>query len=174
MGASYRWADWLAAGAPSPIRRRLLRVYGFDNANSWKARQNPARPKTQHETHIRPATPSRRRTKNHVPRVSPCSPASIDQGFVEIGHAQLSQSVKTTNVTHTYTQTSKIMAPCTHPGTSREVREPRLPRTCSRPCAFEVKKTKKKNTKSHQTLKNTPRNISTAARRPRPPRDGVQ
>ena len=102
MGASYRWADWLAAGAPSPIRRRLLRVYGFDNANSWKARQNPARPKTQHETHIRPATPSRRRTKNHVPRVSPCSPASIDQGFVEIGHAQLSQSVKTTNVTHTH------------------------------------------------------------------------
>ena len=44
------------------------------------------------------------------------------------------------------------MAPCTHPGTSREVHEARLPRTCSRPCAFEVKKTKKK-TKSHQTLK---------------------
>ena len=44
------------------------------------------------------------------------------------------------------------MAPCTHPGTSREVREARLPRTCSRPCAFEVKKTNKK-TKSHLTLK---------------------
>ena len=28
--------------------------------------------------------------------------------------------------------------------TSREVHEARLPRTCSRPCAFEVKKTKKK------------------------------
>ena len=36
--------------------------------------------------------------------------------------------------------------------TSREVHEARLPRTCSRPCAFEVKKTKK-NTKYHQTLK---------------------
>ena len=36
--------------------------------------------------------------------------------------------------------------------TCREVHEARLPRTCSRPCAFEVKKTKK-NTKSHQTLK---------------------
>ena len=44
------------------------------------------------------------------------------------------------------------MAPCTHPGTSREVHEVRLPRTCSRPCAFEAKKTKKK-TKSHQALK---------------------
>ena len=37
--------------------------------------------------------------------------------------------------------------------TSREVNEARLPRTCSRPCAFEVKKTKK-NTKSHQTSTN--------------------
>ena len=36
--------------------------------------------------------------------------------------------------------------------TSREVHEARLPRTCSRTCAFEVNKTKKKNTKSHQTL----------------------
>ena len=35
--------------------------------------------------------------------------------------------------------------------TSGEVHEARLPRTCSRPCAFEVKRTKK--TKSHQTLK---------------------
>ena len=57
------------------------------------------------------------------------------------------------------------MAPCTHPGmkrlfslkakngliTSRE-EEARLPRTCSRPCAFKAKNTKKK-TKSHQTLK---------------------
>ena len=39
----------------------------------------------------------------HVPRVSPCSPASRDLGFVEIGLAQLSQSVKTTNSTHTQT-----------------------------------------------------------------------
>ena len=42
------------------------------------------------------------RDKN-VPRVSPYSPASIDPGFVEIGLVQLSQSVKTTNVTHTHT-----------------------------------------------------------------------
>ena len=35
------------------------------------------------------------------------------------------------------------MAPCTHPVTSREVHEARLPHTCSRPCAFEVKRTKK-------------------------------
>ena len=35
----------------------------------------------------------------HVPRVRPHSPASIDPGFVEIGLVKLSQSVKTTNVT---------------------------------------------------------------------------
>ena len=33
------------------------------------------------------------------------SPASIDPGFAEIGLVQLSQSVKTTNVTHTLTDT---------------------------------------------------------------------
>ena len=51
------------------------------------------------------ATTSRRRATKHVPRVSPYSPASIDPGFVEIGLVQLSQSVKTTNVTHTLTDT---------------------------------------------------------------------
>ena len=69
------------------------------------------------------------------------------------------------------------MAPCTHPGikrlffpkgkktalvaslprpcliTSREVHEARLPRTCSTPCVFELKKNEKKKTKSHQTQK---------------------
>ena len=41
-----------------------------------------------------------------------------------------------------YTHTRKhthIMAPCTHPGTSREVHEARRPHTCSRPCVFEAK-----------------------------------
>ena len=76
--------------------------------------------KTHHEIHSSPATAitSRRRAKKHVPRVSPYSPASsIDTGFVEIGLAQLSQSVKTTNVTYRLqTETNKIMAPCTkHP-----------------------------------------------------------
>ena len=65
--------------------------------------KNPAPPKTHHEIHSNPATVtnSRRRTTQHVPRVSPYSPASIDPGFVEIGLVQLSRSVKTTNVTHT-------------------------------------------------------------------------
>ena len=58
-----------------------------------------------HEIHSRPATASnsRRHARKHVPRVSPYSPASIDPGFVEIGLVPLSQSVKTTNVTHTDT-----------------------------------------------------------------------
>ena len=38
-----------------------------------------------------------------VPRVSPYSTVSIDPGFVEIGPVQRSQSVKPTNVTHTFT-----------------------------------------------------------------------
>ena len=33
------------------------------------------------------------------------------------------------------------MAPSTNRGSSREVHEARLPRTCNRPCAFEVKET---------------------------------
>ena len=61
-----------------------------------------APPKTHHEIHSSPATASnsRQHARKRVPRVSPYSLASIDPGFVEIGHVQLSQSVKTTNVTH--------------------------------------------------------------------------
>ena len=64
--------------------------------------------KTHHESHSSPATTnaSRRHVMKHVPHVRPHSPASIDPGFVEIGLVQLSQSVKTTNVTHTLTQTN--------------------------------------------------------------------
>ena len=87
------------------------------------------------------------------------------------------------------------MAPCTHPGmkrlfslkaknglgrfapstcliTGRDVNEAKWPHTCCRPFALEEKKSKIK------TIKNPPRSkyatISTAARRPRPPRDGAR
>ena len=72
-----------------------------------KNRKNPAPPKTHHETHIKPATAtnSTQIATNRASRVSPYSPASIDPGFVEIGLVQLSHSVKTTNVTHTLTDT---------------------------------------------------------------------
>ena len=68
-------------------------------------KRNPAAPKTNHEIHSSPATAttSRRHATKHVPRVRPYSPASIDPGFVEIGLVQLSQSVRTTNVTHKQT-----------------------------------------------------------------------
>ena len=80
-------------------------VYEFENTKSWKTR-NPAAPKRHHEINNSPATAttSRRGATKHVPRVSPYLTASIDPGFVEIGLVQLSQSVKTTNVTHTYRQ----------------------------------------------------------------------
>ena len=45
----------------------------------------------------------------HVPRVKPYSLDSIDPGFVELGLVQLSQSVKTTNVTHTHRQTDRLI-----------------------------------------------------------------
>ena len=50
-------------------------------------------PKTHHDIHSSPATAttSRWRATKHIPRVSPYTPASIDPGFVEIGHVQLSQ-----------------------------------------------------------------------------------
>ena len=70
-------------------------------------------PRTHHESRSSPAnaTTSKRRAKKHVPRVSPCSPASIYTGLAEIGLAQLLQSVKTTSSmshtrTHTYRQTN--------------------------------------------------------------------
>ena len=77
-------------------------------------RSNFVLAKTQKHKEIRPTqytprihsslatmTTSRRHATKHVPRVSPCSPASIDPGLVEIGLVPLSQSVKTTNVTTT-------------------------------------------------------------------------
>ena len=61
--------------------------------------------KIHYETHNNPATAttSSRRVVKHVTRVRPHSPASTDSGFGEISPVQLSQSVKMTNVTHTYT-----------------------------------------------------------------------
>ena len=68
---------------------------------------NPAAPKTHHEILSIPATEttSRQRATKHVPRISPYLPGSIDPGCVEIGVVQLSQLVKTTNVTHTLIDT---------------------------------------------------------------------
>ena len=58
--------------------------------------------------------------------------------------------------------------------TSREINEARGPHTCSRPCVR-----RKKNRKNTHTQKKNPPHPehttkSTAARRPRPPRDGVR
>ena len=68
-------------------------------------------PKTHHEIHSSPVTTSnsRRHARKHVPSVSPYSPASMDPGFVEIGLVQLSQSVKTANVTHADRKTDMLI-----------------------------------------------------------------
>ena len=71
-----------------------------------KNTKKSAPPKTHHESHSSPATmtASKRHVMKHVPRVRPHSLASRDPGVVEIGLVQLSQSVKTTNVTHRHTE----------------------------------------------------------------------
>ena len=105
------------------------RVRSKKNIRKKKITEKSAPPKTHHEIHSSPATAcnSRRHAMEHVPRFSPYSTDHIDPGFVEIGRVQLSQSVKTTNVTHTLTdtdtqtdrQTNQIVASCTHPGMKR-------------------------------------------------------
>ena len=69
----------------------------------------PPHPNTHHEIYSNPATAttSRRLATKHVPRIIPYSLAYIDPGFVEINIVQLSQSVKTTNVTDTLTDTDR-------------------------------------------------------------------
>ena len=70
----------------------------------------PDPPKTHYEIHSSPTSAfnSRGRSRKHIPDVSSYASASMDPDFVEIGLVQLSQSVKTTNVTHTDTQTDQI------------------------------------------------------------------
>ena len=86
-------------------------LYTFRKKKTRKKKSAP--PKTHHEIHSSPATASisRRYTRKHVPRVSPYSLTFIDPVFVEIGHVQFSQSVKTTNATHRQTdrQTDRLI-----------------------------------------------------------------
>ena len=126
----------------------------------------PHRKHNREKIHSSPTTACnpRRHAMKHVPHASPYSPDSIDPEYVEIGLVQLSQSVKTTNSmsqtrTHTYRQTNKKIAPCTHPGTSREANEARWPHACSRPWVFEEKRNRiKKHGKIIRPTQNTPRN----------------
>ena len=68
------------------------------------AEKKSAPTKTHHESYSSLATASNstRHAMKYVPHVNPYSPATIDPEFVEIGLVQLSQSVKTTSVTHTH------------------------------------------------------------------------
>ena len=88
------------------------RPCAFDEKNKRKKKNHKksAPPKAHHESQSSPATAtiSRRHVMKHVPRVCPHWPASIEPEFVENGLVQLSQSVKTTNVTHTR-QTNEII-----------------------------------------------------------------
>ena len=87
-----------------------VRATGRVRSKKKKKMTEKSRPtQTHHEIHSSPATTtnSRRRATQHVPLVSPFSPASIDPGFVEIGLVQLSQSWETTNVTHTDRHTAR-------------------------------------------------------------------
>ena len=92
----------LPAPPPGPARSKIKATHTDVPIILY---HDPAPLKKHHESHSSPATgtTSRRHVMKHVPRVCSHSPASIDPGFVEIGLVQLTQSVKTTNVTHTHT-----------------------------------------------------------------------
>ena len=86
----------------------LILAAGRVRSRKKKRKKNPkksAPPKTHFEIHSSPATAttSKRPTRKHVPRVSPYVPASIDPGFVEIGHVQL--TISKNDECYTYTQT---------------------------------------------------------------------
>ena len=103
--AGGRWRSWQNTQVVERQMRQGRRTLAAGRVKKpkKKTRTKSAPPKTHHESHSSPATTtaSRRHMMKHVPRVRPHSPASIDPGFVEIGLVQLSQSAKTTNVTHT-------------------------------------------------------------------------
>ena len=103
----------ILAGCRSPFTESTPTALGLSQpevvCTYWKYKimentRNTAAPKTHNKNHSSPATAttSGRLAMKHVPRVSPYSPASIDPGFVEIGLVQLSQSVKTTKISHTH------------------------------------------------------------------------
>ena len=94
---------------------RLILAAGRVRSKKKNKMEKSTAPKTHHEIHSNPATAttSRLHVTTHVPRDSPHSPA-INPGFVEIGLVQFSQSVKTTNVTHTHRQTDRLIKKC-HP-----------------------------------------------------------
>ena len=110
------------------------------NISEKKNMKNRASPKTHNESHSSPATAttsSRRHVMKHVPRVRPHSPASIDAEFVEIDLVQLSQSEKTTNVTHVHTDklnNGTLYAPrygeAFFPNDKKTVSVSSLPRPC--------------------------------------------
>ena len=89
--------------------RTCSRPCAFEEKSNRKKKTRKIPPHPKHTTKSTAATTSGRLATKHVPRVSPYSPASIDPEFVEIGLVQLSQSVKTTNVTHTLTQTDGLI-----------------------------------------------------------------
>ena len=72
-----------------------------------QTKKNLALPETHHYIHSRQATAttSRRCAKGHIRRVTLLSLASINPALVEVSLVQLSQSLKTTNVKNTPTDT---------------------------------------------------------------------
>ena len=147
-----------------------------------------APPKAHHGIHSRPATAtnSRRRAAKHVPRVSPYSLASIDPGFVK-NRPRTALAISKNDECYTHTDrradelksgtlyalryekafcpkgkktTSVALLPRPCLNTSREVNEARGPHTCTRPCAFERKKNRKKNkTRKNPAPPKTPHEI---------------
>ena len=83
----------LAAGRVSSKKKKIGKNKKQKIRPTPNTARNPQQPGDRVQLEAAP--------RKHVPRVRLYSPASIDPELVEIGLVQLSQFVKTTNVTHT-------------------------------------------------------------------------
>ena len=105
-------------------------------------------------------------TQNIVRACSMFHPYEGYRSVTPLDAARVNRTIFHNHSVHWY----YIEKPCTHPGNSREVKKARWPHTCSRPCAFEEKKSKKKKSRKNPPH---PKHItkSTAARPPRATQD---
>ena len=156
---------------PVCVRRKKQ----IEKKNSKKS----ASPKPHHESHSSPATAttSRRRETKRVPRVGPYLLASIDPEFGEIG-SYSSRIQKKRRMLRTHAHTDRLIK-YWHPVRTPVLVERYMRQEAASCLQQAVCVRRKKNIEEKKTRKNPPSHPkhttkSTAARRPRHTRDGMQ
>ena len=86
-------------------------ILAADRVRSKKKKKTPHHKNTRRNPQQPGARDHLETARRNTSHVSSYSSASIDPGFMEIGLVQLSQQVKTTNITHAYsdTQTDRLI-----------------------------------------------------------------